>query len=213
MWWSRSGRAWLTILMLVVVARIPHVGAEDPAALVARGDSAFNRGDLGEAIALFRDAAMQGHAPAQSRLAYVLDKAEENEEAVQWYRKAAEQGDAQGQFGLGQMISSGEGVERDTALGLTWIRRAADQGLLVAIVASARLFESAQLKSLRDEKAAYELWLRAANMGDHSAMMRVVAVLRQGELGQSVDEAQAKEWEGRLRRATQAAPATRRKEK
>lgn len=186
------------LLMTLMLWGAAVVGAEDPAALLARGETAFNRGDLGEAIALFRDAALQGHAPAQSRLAFVLDRAEENEEALEWYRKAAAQGDAQGQLGLGQMIAIGEGTQRDPPAGLVWIRRAADQGLLPAIVAAARMLEDGQPATLRDPAAAYDYWRRAAQVGEHGAMRRLVSVYRNGELGQVVNEAEAKAWEAKL---------------
>lgn len=188
--------ALLCVLLALCGAAAPC--AEDPAAQFARGETAFNRGDLGEAIRLFREAAEQGHAPAQSRLAYVLDKAEENEEALAWYRKAAEQGDAQGQFGLGQMIAVGEGTGKDPATGLAWILRAAGQGLLPALVAGARLLEAGEPRTLRDPKAAFDLWRRAAAQGDHVAMNRIVAVYRNGELGQPVNEVEAKSWEAKL---------------
>lgn len=186
------------LLMTLMLWSAVLAGAEDPAALLARGEAAFNRGDLGEAITLFRDAAVQGHASAQSRLAFVLDRAEENEEALEWYRKAAAQGDAQGQLGLGQMIAIGEGTQRDPAAGLVWIRRAADQGLLPAIVAAARMLEEGQPATLRDPAAAYDYWRRAAQLGEHGAMRRLVSVYRNGELGKTVDEAEAKTWEAKL---------------
>lgn len=171
--------------------------ADEMAEQLTRGELAFNRGDLGEAILIFRQSAQKGYAPAQSRLAYVLDKAEENEEALEWYRKAADQGDASGQFGLGQMLSLGEGAGRDPATGLQWMRRAAAQGYLPAIVATARVMEEGD-KSLRDPTAAFGMWAQAAGMGDHSAMRRLVNAYRNGELGQATDEAQAKSWEARL---------------
>lgn len=195
--WCVELRCWLAGVLLCGAAALVS-GAEAPEDLMKRADIAFNRGDLGDAIGLYRAAAELGHAPAQSKLAYVLDRAEENEEAVAWYRKAAEQGDATGQFGLGQMISVGDGVAKDPAAGLGWIRRAADQGMLSAIVAAARILDGGEPKSLRDPTAAFVYWRRAAEMGDHGAMRRLVAVYRNGELGQPANEAEAKTWEAKL---------------
>lgn len=191
---------WRRLLAAMLLCAWAALGwcAESAVELMKRAEVAFNRGDLGDAIRLYREAAELGHAPAQSKLAYVLDKAEENEEAVAWYRKAAEQGDAAGQFGLGQMISIGEGAEKDPAAGLVWIRRAADQGLLPAIVAAARMLEEGEPKTLRDPKAAVDLWRRAAALGEHGAMRRLVAVYRNGELGQAVNETEARSWEAKL---------------
>jgi hypothetical protein len=78
-----------------------------------RAEKAIRGGDLITGMGLMRQAAQAGHAPAQARLGEILDKAEEDKEAVAWYRKAAEQGNAAGQFGLGMEYASGEGLPRD----------------------------------------------------------------------------------------------------
>lgn len=202
MWFLDKFIPGLMVLGVCLALGAPCAAADDPAAILRRGEIAFNRGDLGEAIARYREAAMLGHAPAMVRLAYVLDRAEENQEALRWYRQAAELGDAQGQFGLGQMLSNGEGVEKDPVQGLMWIRRAADQGLLPAIVASARLLEEGKPPSVRDPALAFQMWQRAAELGEHGAMRRLVQIFRGAQLGQAADEVQAAAWEARLARAT-----------
>lgn len=99
----------------------------------------FERGNMGVAMALWDGAAQQGYAPAQVWLGYIFDKAEEDFAAVGWYRKAADQGDAAGQFGLGEMLIKGEGVAMDEALGLDFVRKAAqqDHASAVALLMSA----------------------------------------------------------------------------
>jgi len=79
----------------------------------------FARGDLVAAMSLWRKAAQEGYAPAQARLGDVLDKAEEDQEAVEWYRKAAAQGNSAGEDGLGQMYAKGEGVKQDFEMART----------------------------------------------------------------------------------------------
>jgi TPR repeat protein len=94
----------------------------------------FARGDLVVSMSLWRRAAEQGYAPAQSRLGDILDAAEEDEEAVAWYRKAADQGYAAGEYGLGQMYAKGEGVKKDHEQARIYIVRSAEQGYLFAAV-------------------------------------------------------------------------------
>lgn len=99
----------------------------------------FARGDLVASITLWRKAAQQGYAPAQVRLADILDKAEEDAEAAEWYRKAADQGNADGEFGLGQMYLKGEGVQKDLEQARTLILRAAEknhQGAMMLMMES-----------------------------------------------------------------------------
>ena len=74
------------------------------------GRKAYLAGDVRRAMPPLKRAADAGHAPAQSLYAYILDKAEYNEEAAQYFRRAAEQGDADGQYGLGILYAAGEGV-------------------------------------------------------------------------------------------------------
>lgn len=100
----------------------------------AQAEKEFARGDLMASMALWRKAAQQGYAPAQVRLADILDKAEEDEEAAGWYRKAADQGNAAGEYGLAQMLLKGEGVKKDVEQARIYTLRAAEQGYLDAMV-------------------------------------------------------------------------------
>src|SRR5512138_2091693 len=114
-----------------------------------RAEASLRNGDLITAMALLRQAAKAGHAPAQARLADLLDVAEQDAQAVALYRKAAEQGNAAGEFGLGRMLAQGEGVARDVAEGLRWIQRAAAQDHAPAIEWLARAHRSGDLGFLR----------------------------------------------------------------
>lgn len=121
----------------------------------AEAEKEFDRGDLVVSMSLWRRAAEQGYAPAQSRLADVLDAAEEDEEAVAWYRKAAAQGYAAGEYGLGQMYAKGEGVKKDIEQARLYISRAAEQGYLLGLVAMMEAYRSGGLGLAKDaEKAA-----------------------------------------------------------
>lgn len=147
--------------------------AADPERDMARGSLAYERGDVVDAIARFRKAAIQGHTPAQIRLAYILDKAEQDSEAVKWYRQAAEQGSAEGQYGLGQMYLNGEGVERDYEQGISWITKAAENGLTAAMRTLALNYERGSI-GLPQDTEKMRFWLRRlAEHGDHWAKQRL----------------------------------------
>jgi TPR repeat protein len=86
-----------------------------------------------QAAQKFREAAEQGHAKAQFRLAilyrgFVNDVPEDLDQAIHWYRKAAEQGHLDAQLSLGMMYYKGSGIERDLKEAEKWLSLAADQG-------------------------------------------------------------------------------------
>ena len=126
-----------------------------------RAESAYRSGDLITAMALLRKAADQGYAPAQARLADLLDTAEQDAEAVALYRKAAEQGDPSGEYGLSRMLVNGEGVARDLPQALALLRKAAAKDHPPAIEALARAYRAGSLGLQRDLQEAAQLEARA----------------------------------------------------
>lgn len=158
-------RALSTALLLVVNGAWAQAGS-DLRELTSRGEAAFQTGDLIVAMGMFRRAADAGHAPAQARLADLLDAAEQDVEAVDWYRKAAEQNDADGEFGLGRMLANGEGVKRDVNQALKWYRRAVEKNHVRAIEALARATRSGDLGLVRNLTEADRLEQRALALRD-----------------------------------------------
>jgi len=134
-----------------------------------RAEQSFRNGDLIAAMALLRKAADQGYAPAQARLADLLDASEQDAEAVALYRKAAEQGDPAGEFGLGRMLANGEGVARDPVAALQWYRKAVAREHAPAIEALARALRSGDLGLTRDPAEAERLEARAKALRAQSA--------------------------------------------
>lgn len=162
------------------------------------GAAAFARGDLLTAMTLYRRAAEAGSAPAQSRLAYLLDYSEDNEGAFRWYRQAAEQGHAQGQHGLAQMYAKGEGTEKDTALALSWFTHAAEQDYLPSVRVLAVAYETGELGlSINNDQALH--WLRKGQqLADAWSIHRLARAYRLAELGLALDEKQANMLEASL---------------
>lgn len=131
-------RAWLAASLLIPAA----LAAAGPKEDNEQAEKEFARGNLVVSLSLWRKAAEAGYAPAQAWLGDILDKSEEDEEAVSWFRKAAAQGDAHGEYGLGQMYAKGEGVKQDFEQARLYIGRAAGKDYLPAVVLMREMFKN-----------------------------------------------------------------------
>lgn len=155
---STTGRSnlkalWVGVVLGVVIASGAAAGPEQDNELA---EKEFARGDLMVSMELWRKAALVGYAPAQARLGDILDKSEEDKEAVDWYRKAAAQGNAAGEFGLGQMYLKGEGVEKDVEKARTYIRLAAEKNELLAVVMMMNAYRTGAMGLAPDNSKADE---------------------------------------------------------
>lgn len=95
--------------------------------------TAYDSGDYGTALRIFRTLAGQGDAKAQFSLGFMYHNGEgvlqDYAEAAKWYRKAAEQGDTIAQYKIGLMYKHGLGVpQQDYAEAVKWFRKSAEQG-------------------------------------------------------------------------------------
>jgi TPR repeat protein len=158
--------------ILMVMLLLPTAAA---ATRLELAEQVLGKGDLVAGMRLLRAAAEAGEARAQARLGEILDKAEEDKEAVAWYRKAAEQGDAAGQFGLGMAYLAGEGVPRDPGAALAWIRRAAEQNHQNAVEAMADAYRDGGFGLTPDATQAARWAARAAAIREADPRQQVVA--------------------------------------
>jgi hypothetical protein len=117
--------SWWRALGLLMLAGTAQAG---PAEDHQRGMQAYQRGDVVAAMAALRPAAKAGHAPSQTMLAFILDKADFVEESVALYRAAAEQNDAEGHAGLGHAYLAGRGVAKDEKQAMRHFSKAAELG-------------------------------------------------------------------------------------
>lgn len=163
-----------------------------------KGETAFNRADIVDALAWYRKAAEAGHAPAQVRLAQLLDYSEQNEAAVGWYRKAADQGYAPALYELGTMYAAGEGVPEDDAKAVELFSQAADHGHIQALRALATAYEQGGLKLDIDHARAVALLERGTELGDVASTRRLANAYSKGELGLAADPARAEELLARI---------------
>ncbi len=168
------------------------------------GSQAYRRGDVVQAMDLLRKSADAEYAPAQSLLAYILDKSGASEEAVAYYRKAAAQGDAEGEFGLGSMYAAGEGVKRDLAEARKWITLAAEKGHAGAVNTLALAYIKSDLGIEETQRKGDEAlrWVRrASDSGYLPAMEHLALAYRTGAHGLEVDVREADALDARVRAA------------
>lgn len=158
---SVAGPRSIRASVLVLACLAAGAALAGPREDTERAEASVRAGDLVTAMALLRKASDAGYAPAQARLADLLDAAEFDAEAVALYRKAADQGDPAGEYGLGRMLANGEGVAKDPAQALAYFRRSAARDHWQAVDALARAYRAGDLGLPRDLAEASRLDARA----------------------------------------------------
>lgn len=158
----------LAALALAFVFCAAPAVAQTPDADLAEGIAAFNRSDPIGAMAAFRRAAEAGSADAKVWLGWILDQAEENDEAVRWYREAAADGSAAGKARLAEMYAKGDGVARDPERARALFEEAAGGGYRPAMLVLAAAYRAGDLGLERDEALA-AAWQARAEAADADA--------------------------------------------
>ena len=153
--WPTVGRKCLILVPLLWGLGVPWAVA-GPQQDTELAEKEFARGDLFVSMGLWRKAAQEGYAPAQVRLAYILDQSDEDVEAIGWYRKAADQGSVAGEFGLGEMYAKGEGVKKDMELARTHVLSAAEKNHPPAALLMMMAYRSGGLGLAVDNRKADE---------------------------------------------------------
>ena len=178
------------------------------------GRDAWQRNDVRAAISLLRNAADAGHAPAQSLLGELLNRAQQNEEAVRYFQLAAAQDNAEGHYGLAVMQLSGEGTARAPAIARESMTRAAQLGNKSAINALAISYIHGSFGPAPVDRESPEAlrWIDAA-AGNNllAAIERLATAYRKGELGLAVDIKKAAELDVRAKAIRGEPPKTTKK--
>ena len=185
--------SYFLALLIWILFQIPTATAEDgPEAYLENANNAFEQSDIVNAMRWYRKAAELGNAQAQTRLAYLLDNSEENEEAIEWYQKAAAQGYPDALYGLGIMYAAGEGVPKNEDKAFDLLLQAANKGHAPSIRTLAVTYEKGDLDQPIDYEMAVQ-WLQAGvNVGDAWSITRLARAYQRGELGQRIDKQKAK---------------------
>jgi TPR repeat protein len=96
------------------------------------GLSAFNGGDFGAAMRLWRPLADRNEPRSQAGIGFMYHRGlgvkTDDVQAAFWLRKAAEQGQAEGQMMLGNLYFFGRGVPQSYAAAYAWCELAQDNG-------------------------------------------------------------------------------------
>ncbi len=188
-------KPWLQTGVIVLQLLIAPPILADAKSDGDKGIEEYRKGNLIQALELLKSSAERGYAPAQVTLAFILDYAEDDEEAFHWYQQAAEQNDAGGFFGMAIMYSKGEGTAKDPVKAGELIKQSADMQHLPAMRALAYALEVGNYGLKKDDSEAVQWYLRAAEAGDKASMQRLKEAYSAGELGLAVDADQAAEWE------------------
>jgi TPR repeat protein len=113
-----------------------------------------------EANRLFRLAAEQGYAPAQTALANRMEGGKS--EAAKWYSKAADQGHSEAQYFLADLYARGDGVRRDPALAIKLYESAAAQKYAPAMRSLGEAYLEGTIAPVDNEKSY--MWLTLASI-------------------------------------------------
>jgi TPR repeat protein len=148
---------------------LPLIDVEYPAALYLHGSYTLSLERLDDSAyekrytELIQRAANLGHAKAQFVLGQMYDKegelGDDPEASASWFEKSALQGYAYAQWVHGLNLLTGIGLHRNEALGLDFIRKAAEVDFEGAIEFMIQAHENGEHGFVRDDKAASE-WRR-----------------------------------------------------
>lgn len=159
--------AGIAVLILSVNSAPAH--GDELSADERAGIDAFNQGDIVGAMNHFERAADAGSPLAQTKLAWILDGANDDRRAVELYRAAAEQGYPSGMHGLGEMYAKGEGVAKDYAQAVAWFTKAAQAGHAKSLRLLIDAHESGDLGLTPDSDKARDLRQQLESLSDGPA--------------------------------------------
>lgn len=152
--------------------------------------------DEKKGVALLRQAAAQGYAPAQSDLGYRYEVGQgvdkDLNESFVWTRKAALQGHALAQCSMGMKYHHGTGVEQDRTEATKWFLKAAAQGHLISqsMVGTAYFNGNGVEQDYRTAASWYE---KAAGQGHASSQCLLGIMYAKGQ-GMAQDPVTARQW-------------------
>lgn len=172
--------------------------ANTPEENVRLAEQAFDKADIVSAMSYYRKAAEAGYGPAMTRLAYLLDKSEEDEEAITWLKKAVQLGEAEGQFELARMYAYGEGIKQDKKAAFDLFTQSANQQHTPAIRVLALAYENGDL-GLRADYELAQHWLKRGQLvNDYWSIKRLAQAYRKGDLGLRINKQKAEQLEQQL---------------
>lgn len=154
----------------------------DPDAMLRLASALAQRGDIEQAFAMRKRAAIDGHAPAQTALARMLLRGEgclpDPRTAVYWLRRAEAAGDAEASYHLAFVSLGGVAMPRDGRINERVL--AAVQGDFPLALRAAAIHFGRKRHEV-DQSACVRLLERVANYGDAIAAQLLAERLARGE--------------------------------
>lgn len=141
---------------------------------------AYGNDDWMTAIIHLRKSAEAGHPPAMVLLGFILDRGEEDVEAIGWYRKAAMLNSAEGALGLGHMLANGFGVKKDEKEGIKWIVRSAKLGHHPAMMRLAKMHQVGEM-GVETDMEQTKKWLSLAAKDGFAPAIYELELIRQND--------------------------------
>lgn len=165
-----------------------------------KGHESWKNGDIVGAVSLLKKAAEANHPAAQALYGYLLDAADNDEEAATFYRRASDQGNPDGKFGLAGLYTSGHGgLAKDFPAALKLLSEAASLGHKQATLSLAHHYSGSDLSAAdRDSGEALKWVQKGAELDDMPSLTRLEKAYRDGELGLAVDVNKANDIQMRI---------------
>ncbi len=149
------------------------------------------------AMQWYQKAADAGLAEGQYNLGVCYEigmgNAGDLKKAVQFFEKAADQGLTPAMHKLASMYFSGTGVSQSNSRGLAWLNKASESGDPDAANRLGVIYQQGLLAQKKDEKKAFEYFMKAANSGYLEAIKNLAVINKDG-LGRRKDPAMALQW-------------------
>jgi TPR repeat protein len=101
-------------------------------------------------------------------------------QALKWYARAASSGDIASINNIGVMLMKGLGLPQDEAAAIKWLEYAAEQGNVYSMVNLGILLTKPTDMKCQDFNRAYELYYKAAKMGNTIAQNNLGCMLARG---------------------------------
>jgi len=183
----------------------PALSASSPdeiANAYRKGQLAWDQGDIVGAMALLKLPADSGNAAAQALLGYILDQADNDNEAANYYRMAAAQSNPEGMFGLALFHSSGDGgVKVDIGQARQLYLRAAEAGHRPSIDVIITSYINGGLGLTDEERkgpGALKWFRTGEQLNSIPAIEQLVDAHRTGKFGLTPDPAEAERLQAKI---------------
>lgn len=137
--------------------------------------------DLDQAVRWWEKAGERNNLHALEMLVEHYRKTDDHAAQIKWTQLAAKAGVLRGQVMLGWYYQYGEGVERDPYQAIKWYSLAAERGDPLAYTNLGSIYEGREDGDPQAFAKAYELHLKAIELGSGLGLQRLANLIRNGK--------------------------------